>query len=356
MGINFGANSTLPKLLKTWGLDFDTGKVAADLTFAREIQTGDGRQQFIPTFLFVTQDGVNPTDPVTAQTDNLLLPFAGVFTGKEADGLKKDVLLHTTAKSQLVEAMMSHMSGERIANEFKPSNTQYALAVRLTGKFKTAFPEGKPAEPKDPAATDVDKKEAKEEPKGDYLKESKGEPAVYLFGDTDFLANQFSVQINPFFRVATPINGNLTLVQNLVEQAAGDSNLVGARARATIRRPFKRVQEMEASARLKYQAELEANAKKQEEISKKLSEVQVKREGNTARIILTPEQQQAIKDLERQEVELKKTSREIRKNLRRDVEGMENKLKWANIGAMPVLVAAFGITLAVVRRNRTAAK
>jgi hypothetical protein len=55
-------------------------------------------------------------------------------------------------------------------------------------------------------------------------------------------------------------------------------------------------------------------------------------------------------------VELKKSGREIRKNLRREVEAMENKLKWTNIGAMPALVSIFGIALAIVRRNRTAAK
>ena len=122
MGINFGSSSSLPKLLKAWGLDFDISKVAADLTFSREINTGDGRQQFIPTFLFINQDGINPTDPVTAQSDNLLFPFAGVFTGKEADGLKKDVLIHTTAKSQLVDATMAHLGAQKLADEFKPSN------------------------------------------------------------------------------------------------------------------------------------------------------------------------------------------------------------------------------------------
>jgi len=32
-------------------------------------------------------------DVVTSQIDNLVLPFAGVFTGKPADGLKETVLV-----------------------------------------------------------------------------------------------------------------------------------------------------------------------------------------------------------------------------------------------------------------------
>src|SRR5260370_6210939 len=72
MGINFGGSSSLPTLMKAWGLEFDATKCVADLTFAREIQTGNGQRQFIPTFLFINQDGLNPTDPVTASVDNLL--------------------------------------------------------------------------------------------------------------------------------------------------------------------------------------------------------------------------------------------------------------------------------------------
>jgi len=35
---------------------------------------------------------------------------------------------------------------------------------------------------------------------------------------------------------------------------------------------------------------------------------------------------------------------------------MENRLKWINIAAMPVVVRLTGITLAVYKRKRTAAK
>ena len=41
--------------------------------------------------------------------------------------------------------MSAMMGGEQIINDFRtPSGTEYALALRLSGKFKTAFPDGKP--------------------------------------------------------------------------------------------------------------------------------------------------------------------------------------------------------------------
>ena len=46
----------------------------------------------------------------------------------------------------------------------------------------------------------------------------------------------------------------------------------------------------------------------------------------------------------------------VRKNLRKDIDSLENTLKWANIAGMPILVAAFGIVLAVVKNKRARAK
>jgi hypothetical protein len=45
-----------------------------------------------------------------------------------------------------------------------------------------------------------------------------------------------------------------------------------------------------------------------------------------------------------------------RKKLRRDIDSLENRLKWANIAAMPVLVSLSGLGLAFYKRKRTAAK
>ena len=74
------------------------------------------------------------------------------------------------------------------------------------------------------------------------------------------------------------------------------------------------------------------------------------------RFILSPEQQQELARFRQKEAEAKKELKQVRKNLRRDVDSMENRLKWINIAAMPVVVSLTGITLAVYKRKRTAAK
>jgi ABC-type uncharacterized transport system involved in gliding motility auxiliary subunit len=341
MGINFGGGSSLPKLLSAWGLGFDTAKVVADRTFSRELAGRDGRPQIVPAFLFLNAEAVNRDDAVTGQSDNLWIPFAGAFTGKPADGLRADVLLKSSLDAQLVEGMTAQFNGSKILDEFAPARTNYPLGLRLVGKFKTAFPDGSPGSTNAPA---------------DALKESKTETAVYLFGDADFLYDAYAAEVNPMFRIAIPRNGNLALVQNLVEQASGDVNLVGARGRASVSRPFTVVQKMEAEARSRYQGKIEALNKRVEDLQSKLNEVQVKKEGNTARIILTKDQQDAIKRIREEQVAASKELRRERRNLDVDVKNLENRVKWLNIAAMPVVVSLVGVGLAITRRNRTNAK
>ena len=71
---------------------------------------------------------------------------------------------------------------------------------------------------------------------------------------------------------------------------------------------------------------------------------------------LTPEQQAELEKFRKKEAEAKRELKEVRKNLRKDIDSLENTLKWANIAGMPILVAAFGIVLAVVKNKRARAK
>lgn len=345
MGMNFGTSSSLPKLFKSWGYEFGS-QVVADTQFMRELGGRDGRPQPVPGFLFINSAGVNPKDAATALVDDVWMPFAGALQGSAVAGLSAEPLLFSTANSQLVDGITAQLNPEKILQDFKASGVIYNLGLRLSGKFKTAFPDGNPA-----AAGDTN---APAKPAA--LKESATDNVVYLFGDVDMLANNFSVSVNQMLRIATPMNGNLGLLQNVVEQAAGDVSLMGARSRASVRRPFTVVQEMEAAARKGYQAKIEELDKKLQDLQGKLSEMQVQKEGDTARLILSPEQQQALKNFTEQQANTRKELRLTRRNLRQDVDALENRLKWLNIAAMALVVAAVGITLAVVRRRKMAAR
>src|SRR5689334_25021506 len=114
------------------------------------------------------------------------MPFAGAFTGKPAANLNETVLIKSSSYSQLVDSFSATAQGETAVRAFKPSGTQYALAVRLTGKFKTAFPGGRP-EDKGGAKATATKPASEAKSEAPPLTESSAYDAVVLVGDSEFI-------------------------------------------------------------------------------------------------------------------------------------------------------------------------
>jgi ABC-type uncharacterized transport system involved in gliding motility auxiliary subunit len=354
--------SSLDKLLKAWGLSFETTKVVADMNFKMQLAGRNGQPQDAPAVMAVTGAGLNNEDIVTSQIDNVWLPYAGAFTGTPVTGLKETVLLKSTRDSQLVDGFMAHLSGESIMKDFKPSGTEYALAVRLTGKFKTAFPAGPPEEKKDDDKKDADKKDAdkKAEPKraDDSLKETKQDNTVILVGDADMLYDRVALQpIQTLFGTAySPANGNLSFAQNAIEQLTGDNNLIGVRSRATVARPFTKVKAMEAAANEKFQSEIKRLEDTASDAQRKINELQQQKKDKDQRFILSPEQTAELTKLRTEEVETRKHLKQVQKDLRKEVVSLQTTVKWVNILAVPLAVMASGIVIAFVKRRKTSAK
>jgi ABC-type uncharacterized transport system involved in gliding motility auxiliary subunit len=346
-----GASATLDKLLPAWGIQFDPGKVVADLNFKMELGGQNGQPTEAPTFLALTADGVNTNDVVTSDLDNIWLPMTGAFTGEPAAGLKETVLLHSSTESELVDSMMAGMGGASILNGFKPSGVNYKLAIRLTGKFKTVFPDGNPADKSSStnAAANMS---------GNSLKESKVETSVVLFGDSDMLADDFSLRKvdGPVGPMVSEMNANLDLAQNLVEQMAGDSDLIGLRSRATVSRPFTLVKKMEAEAEARGQAQIDQLQQSLQDTEQRLNDLQQQKQDKDQRLVLSPEQKAEIDNFRKKQAEVSKQLKEARKDLRKEVVSLETRLEWLNILAMPLVVTAVGVGIAMIKRKKTSAK
>ncbi|MGH7941415.1 MAG: Gldg family protein [Limisphaerales bacterium] len=328
------ARSSLPDLLKAWGLDMDLDTVVADTSFAsRNMQTGDS----MPTLLLVTQDGINQTDAVTAEMDNLVFPFAGAFTGKPAEGLTETVLVKSSPDSDLVDTLIASGGSQQILENFKASHVEYPLAVRLTGTFKTAFANGKPC-----GNGTV--------PDAAQLRTGARRSEVVLVSDSDLLNDHVSVRVQELMghRVVSPMNGNLNFIQSLVEELAGDDNLISSRSRANMDHPFTRVKTMEAAAGRQLQAKVRELQNEQRAMDQKIKELQASGEGNQS-TILSPDQQQELATYQQSMASVNHELELERQKLRKDTEALEFKTKVINIGAMPLLVAVSGLVLAILR-------
>ena len=359
------SGSNLDKLLKVWGLSMDTGKVVADMNYKMQVGGRGGQPQEAPAVLSLTGEGINKEDIATSQIDNIWLPFAGAITGSPAAGLKETVLLKSTKDSQLVDGFMANLGGENIIKEFKSSGTEYPLAVRLTGRFKTAFPNGKPEEKKDEADKkegDAEKKDADKKPETKVpetsLKEGTQDSTVIIVGDADMVYDRFALRqiASPFGNLSMAMNGNINFAQNAVEQLTGDNNLIAVRSRAVQNRPFTRIKAMELTANAKYQSEIKRLEDSAAEAQRKINELQQQRKDKDQRVLLTPEQTAEIAKLRKEEVETKKNLKQVRKDFRRDVVSLQTRLKWINILTIPAAVTLSGIVVAFVKRRKTSAK
>ena len=354
------SGSSLEKLLKAWGISFDTAKVVADLNFKMQLGGRNNQVQEAPAFLSLTSRGINTNDIVTSQLDNIWLPFAGAFSGTPVEGLKETVLLQSTPDSQLVDGFMANLSGENVLKDFKRSGTSYPLAIRLTGKFKSAFPNGKPEDKKDDKKDDADKKpeeKVADKKPDDSLKETSQDNTVILVGDADMIYDHFTLRQmqTPFGNLSMAMNGNLNFAQNAIEQLTGDNNLITVRSRATQNRPFEKVKQMEAAANEKFQSQIKRLEESAAEAQRKINELQQQKKGDQ-RFVLSPEQQKELLNLRQEEARTRKNLKQVQKDFRKEVVSLQTRLKWINVLAIPFAVAASGIVMAAVKRRKTSAK
>ena len=357
MGQMPGGGSSLDKLVKTWGLQFDTSKVVADRTYMINTgEEGDTANQH-PVWLAITPDSINSNDIATAELENVWYFSGGAFTGQPAPGLKETVLINSTTNSQLVDGMMANFSGENILKEFKPTGIRYALAVRLSGQFKTAFPDGKPGEKTDADEKKDDKNKTPAKTHDGTLKETRQENTVVLVGDSDMIYDNFTLHKtqSPFGVIAQAMNGNLNFAQNLVEQLSGDNNLIDVRSRAVLQHPFTRIKAIQRDAEAQYTDKIKELEDDRNKAMTRLNELQQQKSQNQ-RYILSPEQQTEIDNLRKSEAKVDTELRNVKKDLRRDVDSLQHKVEVANIATMPVAIIVVGIGLAVVKRKRNSAK
>lgn len=350
-GGNQAGQSMFYNLFKAWGIDVDMGKVIADMTYP----SGEG-PRLLPTLLSLNNTAFNSDDVVMSQVGTMLMPFGGSFKGKPAAGLKETVLVHSSKNAMPVDLIIATLSGEPSTRGFQPTGKEEPLAIRLAGKFKTAFPNGAPTPPAPPPKPGEEVK-PHVSPTGKHLRESAAENSVVLVADVDMLTDGAAVEVQDVFgqKVVVPRNGNLAFAQGLVEQLAGDQSLMKLRSRDAFSKPLTVMREMEAHAQQAYLGKIKLLEDGLNQTTEKLQALQKGRTGTSASAastVLTPEQQTEIENFRKKANETRKDLKELRKNLRVDSDRLEFWTKVVNIGAVPLLVAILGLLLAMVKRRK----
>jgi ABC-type uncharacterized transport system involved in gliding motility auxiliary subunit len=346
-------SSDLPALLGAYGIAYDPQKVVGDLENATEVRTGQASTARYPIWLSLRKPNFSAKALPTAQLNSAMFIESGSLSQKPGSSLTFLPLIETSAQAGDVASMMLQFAQpDDVAKQITASGKK-AIAALVTGKFKSAFPDGLPKdeEKKDDAAKKDEKKPEPAKP-ADSLKESKGSSTLFVIADTDWLFDDYSVQKMNFFGqvAAQPFNDNLAFAANTIEFLGGSQDLISIRGKGTSLRPFTVVKAMEVEAQKKYQEKLTALDARLQQVQSKLSELQGKKtEGN--RLVATPEMAKAIEDFQKQSAAMRGERREIRRALREDIDRLENRLLFVNLLASPLLVGVFGFWFYRSRKN-----
>ncbi|WP_447969858.1 Gldg family protein [Nitrospira sp. M1] len=354
-------NSDLGKVFDAWGVELVKGKVVGDLPLAKKVQIQQqGRMQVVdyPVWIGLEQSHMSPDDIVTAQIPNLNLASPGILKKKDDSETELIPLLQSDEAAMQIEAtrlsMMPDVAG--LLNSYKPGGEKLTLGVRIRGKVKTAFPDGRPQSKK------VDSEDEKSDTSSDlssqeHLTESKEPINVIVIADTDLLQDQFWVQVQNFFgqRLGIPNAGNGSFVTNAIDNLGGSNDLISVRSRSGFSRPFTLVKAIQQEAEQKFRQKEQALQNRMKATEQKIQDMQSqKQEGNT--LILSPEQQEEIAKFRQELVQVRKELRGVQHELVKNIDGLEGWVKFLNIGFVPLLIGIAGVWVGGQRLRRRTSK
>ncbi|MEO8460471.1 MAG: Gldg family protein [Dokdonella sp.] len=327
-------SSDLPKLFKTWGVDYDPHKVVLDRQLALSISRGQGQQPVRhPAILGFKAANLSRDDVVTSGLDTITMSTAGFFELAKDAKTKLTPLIQTSpdASSTTADGMRFLADPGSLLDNYKVEGTR-VVAARLTGKLTSAFP---------------DRKES------GHLAESKEDAQIVLVADTDILSDRLWVQIQQFLgqRIMNAFANNGDFAVNAVDNLSGSSDLISIRGRATSQRPFTKVESLKRNADERFRAKEQELQKELADTERRLTELQSGKSNDQA-AILSPEQKAEIDKFAQRKVEIRKELRGVRAQLDAEIEALGTRLKIIDIVLLPVLVTAAALLFALWRRQR----
>lgn len=358
--------SNLSRLLNAWGVEVTRGQIVGDAELGqRVVVPGRGGQQeavqFLPWMAFGA-DQVDRADPITANLSRLILASPGQIilapVDKDASRPVATItpLVRTTGQAMLIpeEQLKFQPDPRRLLAQFEPAGTPFTVAARLSGKVRSAFPEGRPALPEGQQPAEPEK------PVESLTESVPAGISVVLVADVDLLADRFWVQEQRLGNVSLGLSksaDNGDFVINAVDNLSGSgTGLIGLRARGQFNRPFDRVEAIRREAQAK-------SAQKEQEVNDRIRSAQLRINelqrlrgdagtDDTGRVILSPEQQEELKKVRADLAQARTELRNIQRDSLRDIDRLGVTVKLVNTALLPAVVALGAVGLGLYRMGR----
>ncbi|MCX6888513.1 MAG: Gldg family protein [Verrucomicrobia bacterium] len=349
-----------PALLRAWGVNVDLDAVMGDSASSVTIRSSRGDPvQYQPAFA-ASGAAFSKESPLTTDLRELAFMEAGsigLISGAEKS-LKFEPLVTMSGPGMGAIDVASANAGpfEKVALSFKTDGKSRVLVASVSGEFVSAFPKGAPAPGKpEPTLPGQPPKPVAKPLPGPHLAKSAKPGRLFVVADSDFMMDPFTVRQRQVGGQAAmePINDNLGFVVSALETLSGSDELVTLRSKGTSLRPFKKVQDLERVAQLRYQAKLDEIERRLEEANAKITELSKQTGGVTAKgIVITPEMQREIEKFQTEADKLSEERRVIRRGLSEDVNSLGRRLQVLNLLAGPALALLFGLFYTLARRRK----
>ncbi len=344
----YSRSSNLPELFEAWGFKRNGADVVADRKTAIKVdfgaRTGNKPIDYV-LWQSLPADQLSHEQAVTSQLKKLEVATVGRFETIEGATTTITPLFSSSNEAMLVDKRIVQFRNDprALLTKYAAGTLSYPYAVRVNGMTKTAFPNG--GANKD----GIVKKFTS------HLDESKQSIDVIAIADVDMLQDRFWVQLQDFYgeQIAYNTSNNIDFLINAIDDMSGNHGLISVRSRAGFSRPFDRVVALKQEAEKHYRTQERELQKTLDETKQRIARMQVERSGS-GEDILNPEQQQEIAELRITVNKLQQKLREVQANLRKDIDDLDTKLKFYNIGLVPLIVALLAIITGWLRvRKRT---
>ena len=340
------SGASLDKVFKAWGISMDSAKAVADFDQPTQVRTENNSMEENPLMISAKGEAFNKDAVITAGLESMLFPIAGAIKKSGDVDYEFEPLVDSSKNSALMDAFKAYLGVAAIKKDFVPAGERFNIAVRIRGKFKTAFPEG------EPKSKESDSK-APEEQKWAHIKEGKKQATIIIVSDADMLADQFYVQRRNVFGLAISemFNDNLNFLSNASEILTGSDDLIGLRSRGKFERPFTAVVKLKRTAQERWLTKENELVKQMEETTQKLRQIEDQKDVSQE-MILSPEQEVEIAKFKERRQKVNRELKQVRRNLRASIETLGAALKGINIFLMPFLVALIGIGFAIYKHRK----
>ena len=323
--------SNLKKLLDTWGIKFDDKKAVLDSEFGFRISRNiNGRDIQVTNYpwLNIRGEGLNKNESSLSNLSTIVMTTAGSFELIDDKSVLEPIII-SSQKSGLGDAQKAgDPKGDPrdLLPNIKSDNKNLTVAGWVKSNLNTSF------------------RDKKNKDNNQLLKSSK-KSNILLVADVDMLMDRnWLTQRGAFAN-----NGDFVL--NVMEKMVGGNALSDLRGKSTSWRPFEKIIALEKIAEEKFLIEEQMLAKKLKGMEDKIRNLTQNNDEDSD--VLSPETIKAIDGFKTEMMTTRSQLRNVKFDLRRDVETLKKWIISINVAILPIIFAGFALILSLRRKRKT---